>query len=200
MDLKTVIGFNLLIVMAVYVDAQCTMDRSYIDEDLDKDKFQGKWFVTSWYYHGTGQGKAPMLENAQTVYTLRNDGNWNITYAVGVLDGLCHKNPAMATTDKNSDRKIWVFDFFLHQILATDYDNFAVLYQCKNGMEFCTKADTQLVVLGRKPQANPGSKDAVDKVVESACIAVTDMLDVTQNESCLCDTGEISGILKACPL
>ncbi|ESO82044.1 hypothetical protein LOTGIDRAFT_170319 [Lottia gigantea] len=187
--LPSILFFGLWTTLVSSGSAPCIMSTDFLEEELDKDKFQGKWYMTSWYYHGTGKSDAPLLENVQSLYQLTDDGNWNITYGAGIMENMCFKNPVEAMIDKSSTRMMWIFNFHLHEIVSTDYQTYAVIYQCLDGMTYCVHDSTQIAILSRKPQPSAETQDVVRKAVRNSCVDPDLLIEVSQTKNCLCDDG-----------
>ncbi|CAO1399450.1 unnamed protein product [Diamesa hyperborea] len=146
------------------VDAKCRTDRP-IFQNFDVQKYLGKWFEI--YRYEQRFSKDCNCVNA--IYTLNEDNSVKVNNCCSKVSGnICNEGRAILSKPEAKEGKLSV-SFFVetsprYTILDTDYDNFAIIFDCVNTANHLPV--DALWVNSRTPQLNPAIKAKVEGMLD----------------------------------
>lgn len=163
----------------------CKLLELPLQEELDTDKMEGKWYGMA--KTGTGSGLLSFfmeIYDGRILFKKNYEGGFDLkAFGSKFYGGWCPKGKGKAVVpDKDyPERMTMFFDTSIGRkigmkpgwILKTDYDNYAIIYSCWDVLSdgTCDPNQTYAVVIQRSTKSLPSDKQCeVDHALKSACV------------------------------
>lgn len=192
--------FSLFCAGKSITESSCRLEDMALQQDFDLKRFQGKWYATQ----KLGAGDSVLsffteIYDARIVFKLNSRGGFDIKAAGSKFYGSwCPKGQGHAAipSPAHPERLTMFFDTKIGRqvgmkpgwILATDYENYAVIYSCWSEQESgeCHPSNTYVAVLQRKTDdISPSHRVEIDRALRRACVEPKKLSKITHYGYCL---------------
>ncbi|XP_066295696.1 uncharacterized protein [Branchiostoma lanceolatum] len=161
----------------------CIVDKIPVQEDFNLAKFGGKWYEIARVRHHSFRGHPDLVsEGGAFVFDVRPNGRDASVSYFGKIDGRCQlmiPGRLMSTSYDPPAKMTYKFAGFNYPfdegdlwILDTDYENYALLYNClvRNSDGTCRRNMNLAWILSRKPTLPTDMRKRLDQKLYTVCV------------------------------